>query len=189
MTVQCDVKNGWNSFIEFVQTRCSKVEFQNWLEPIHLIEESTEAVVLEVPNIFVQEYLLDHFKQILRDFLPTNVTGDLAITFVFPQAPKQPLISTPIVHAKNDQESLLRLNELYTFENFIEGPSNQFIKSASIGVAMRPGKSYNPLFIHGGVGLGKTHLLHSIGHSLGQNHKKLKMQAITTEAFINNIVD
>ena len=62
MTLQCDVKSGWNSFVEFVQTRCSKVEFQNWLAPIRLVEESPAAVVLEVPNIFVQEYLLEHFK-------------------------------------------------------------------------------------------------------------------------------
>ena len=164
------------------------MEFQNWLAPIRLVEESPAAVVLEVPNIFVQEYLLEHFKLILCDFLPTGVAGELLVSFVFAQAPKQPVFTAPAVQVKEEAPGP-RLNELYTFENFIEGPSNQFIKSASMGVAMRPGKSYNPLFIHGGVGLGKTHLLHSIGHSIGQNHKKLKMQAITTEAFINDIVD
>lgn len=83
----------------------------------------------------------------------------------------------------------LKLNPLYIFENFIEGPSNQFVKSAAFGVAARPGKSYNPLFIHGGVGLGKTHLLHSIGHYVQEHHKKQRVQVITTEAFINDIVD
>src|SRR5262249_25770465 len=84
---------------------------------------------------------------------------------------------------------IVKLNPFYTFEHFIEGPSNQFVKSAAIGVAARPGKSYNPLFLHGGVGLGKTHLLHSIGHYVQEHHKNLRVQLITTEQFINDIVD
>ncbi|KIC73575.1 Chromosomal replication initiator protein DnaA 2 [Candidatus Protochlamydia amoebophila] len=83
----------------------------------------------------------------------------------------------------------VKLNNNYRFENFIEGPTNQFVKSAAMGVALRPGQSYNPLFIHGGVGLGKTHILHSIGHYIKENHKKLRVQCITTEAFINDLVD
>jgi len=87
------------------------------------------------------------------------------------------------------EKQVIQLNPLYTFDHFIEGASNQFVKSAAIGVAARPGKSYNPLFIHGGVGLGKTHLLHSIGHYVAEHHRNLKVQVITTEAFINDIVD
>ncbi len=83
----------------------------------------------------------------------------------------------------------IKLNPNYRFETFIEGPTNQFVKSAAMGVAIRPGMSYNPLFIHGGVGLGKTHILHSIGHHMSDTHKKLRIQCITTEAFINELVD
>ncbi|OEH44066.1 chromosomal replication initiator protein DnaA, partial [Chlamydia psittaci] len=74
------------------------------------------------------------------------------------------------------------------FDNFIEGSSNQFVKSAAVGIAGKPGRSYNPLFIHGGVGLGKTHLLHAIGHYVREHHKNLKIHCITTEAFINDLV-
>ena len=87
-----------------------------------------------------------------------------------------------------DDKKLL-LNHLYTFQNFIEGPSNQFVKSAAFGVASHPGRSYNPLFIHGGVGLGKTHLLHGIGHYILSHNKKLKIGCITTEGFINDLVE
>jgi chromosomal replication initiator protein len=83
----------------------------------------------------------------------------------------------------------VKLNQNYRFETFIEGPANQFVKSAAMGVAARPGQSYNPLFIHGGVGLGKTHMLHSIGHYVSETHKKQRVQCITTEAFINDLVD
>ena len=82
-----------------------------------------------------------------------------------------------------------KLNNNYRFENFIEGPTNQFVKAVAMGIALRPGQSYNPLFIHGGVGLGKTHILHSIGHYIRENHKKLRIHFITTEAFINELVD
>jgi len=189
--LDCEIKNGWIQFLEFIENRCTSAEYENWIAPITLLEATPEQIILEVPNVFVQEYLLDNFKEVLCNFLPLKASGEPAIHFrvtvtkaaaISPTAQPEPVeeIAPP---------SELRLNHLYTFDNFIEGPSNQFVKSAAVGVANRPGKSYNPLFIHGGVGLGKTHLLHSIGHYVGEHHKKLRIQAITTEAFINDIVD
>ena len=187
--LDCVVKSGWTQFVEFIEGRCSSAEFQNWIAPIVLVESTPEEVVLEVPNIFVQEYLLDNFQDILADFLPLRNSGDPAIVFQIAQ-PKTVNFSPNIAQEVEETPELeLRLNPLYTFENFIEGPTNQFVKSAALGIAARPGKSYNPLFIHGGVGLGKTHLLHSIGHYTQEHHKKLKVQVITTESFINDIVD
>ena len=149
---------------------------------------------MEIPNIFVQEYLLDNYRKDLAAFLPTKPNGELSIVFVIAEEKKQsntstaaPLTPKPI---ENQAAHLdLKLNPHYTFNNFIEGPANQFVKSAAIGVASRPGKSYNPLFIHGGVGLGKTHLLHGIGHYVREHHKKLRVQCITTEEFINDLVE
>lgn len=184
-----ETKNGWAQFIEFIESRCSSAEYENWIAPIRLIECAHEETLLEVPNIFVKEYLLDNFKDVLADFLPLKGNGDPAIRF---QIAVQEKKNSPLPTLQITEEappSQLRLNPHYVFENFIEGSSNQFVKSAAVGVAARPGKSYNPLFIHGGVGLGKTHLLHSIGHYVTEHHKKLKVQAITTEAFINDIVD
>ncbi|MBI3508965.1 MAG: ATP-binding protein, partial [Chlamydiia bacterium] len=189
--LECDVKNGWEHFIEFIESRCSAAEFENWLAPIRLIEARHEEIVLEVPNIFVQEYLLDNFKEILCDFFPLRGSGEPAIRFQItePQA-KESLQKASELEAEETPHLVdLKLNPMYTFENFIEGSSNQFVKSAALGVASRPGKSYNPLFIHGGVGLGKTHLLHSIAHYAQEHHKKMKIQVTTTEAFINDIVD
>lgn len=185
-----EVKNGWEQFIEFIEARCSSAEFQNWIAPIRLIESSHEEVFIQVPNIFVKEYLLDNFKEVLADFLPLKSTGDPNIRFQI-AAPELKEAQPAAIQEKEEvlAKPTLALNPLYIFENFIEGPSNQFVKSAAIGVASRPGRSYNPLFIHGGVGLGKTHLLHSIGHYISGHHKKKKVQAITTEAFINDIVD
>lgn len=145
---------------------------------------------MEVPNIFVQEYLLSNFQKHLHSFIPIKANGQLSLSFVITapkkkEAPKKEVAHTP---AESEKERSL-LNPSYTFDHFIEGPSNQFVKSAAYGIAMRPGKSYNPLFIHGGVGLGKTHLLHAIGHYAKEKHKRLKVHCITTEAFINDLVD
>lgn len=184
--------NGWEQFLEFAQSRCSAIAFGNWLAPIRVLEYSDEKVVLEVPNIFVKEYLLSNYKKDLSAFLPLNADGDAAIEFqvIAPQKPAAPLPVTVITSKKSDESSVdLKLNLNYCFDTFIEGPTNQFVKSAAIGVAHRPAQSYNPLFIHGGVGLGKTHILHSIGHHITKNLKKLKVQCITTEAFINDLVE
>ncbi len=188
--LDCDVKNGWVQFLEFIETRCSSAEYQNWISPITLVEATPEKILVEVPNVYVQDYLLDNFKEVLCNFLPLLPSGEPAIQFLISsEKPATAIIAPPETNEEPPQIHELRLNPLYTFENFIEGPSNQFVKSAALGVANRPGKSYNPLFIHGGVGLGKTHLLHSIGHYVGEHHKKLRIQSITTEAFINDIVD
>lgn len=161
------------------------MEYKNWLSPISLHSASEEEVVLSVPNVFVQEYLLENFREELLLHFPVKDSGDLALSFVIKEPEKKrvnpPKISTP--------PTIFGLNRSYTFDNYIEGPSNQFVKSAAFGVAARPGKSYNPLVIHGGVGLGKTHILHGIGHYALSHHKKLKVTCITTEAFINDLVD
>lgn len=167
----------WDAFLKDMQERCSKAEYQNWLAPIHLIPGKDGELSLEVPNIFVQEYFLQNYRKHL---------ADIKITFVLAEQKTAP---APVFAEAPSESTTLKLNAHYTFDHFIEGPSNQFVKSAAIGVATHPGRSYNPLFIHGGVGLGKTHLLHAIGHYVHAHNKKLKIQCITTEEFINDIVD
>jgi chromosomal replication initiator protein len=195
----CETCEIWTQFLECVKTRCSTTAFANWLSPIEVIEHSPTEITLKVPNIFVKEYLLSNFKKELLSFLPVTHTGDPAIQFIIDKQEKRNKIVSSfspkpqLLVTENQQEGLetfeTKLNDNYRFSNYIEGPANQFVKSAAIGVANRPGQSYNPLFIHGGVGLGKTHLLHSIGHHIKEHHKKLKVQCITTEAFINQLVD
>ncbi len=182
-------KECWEDFIHFVEECCTATEFQNWIAPIKVDPSSDSELVLEVPNIFVQEYLLQNFKKHLDNFLPTKANGGLALSFVLAAPKKQAAPSKPVEQPIVSEKQEYSLNPLYTFEHFIEGTSNQFVKSAALGIGLRPGKSYNPLFIHGGVGLGKTHLLHAIGHYVKQHHKRLKIHCITTESFINDLVD
>lgn len=188
-----DTCESWTSFLQFVKTRCSPTAFGNWLAPIRVIAFTHEEITLEVPNIFVQDYLLSNYKKELCSFLPVNISGEPAIRFVVASSQKKVPSASPQSPSEKIKEHSshpeLKLNDNYRFENFIEGPTNQFVKSAAMGIALRPGQSYNPLFIHGGVGLGKTHILHSIGHYIKTHHKKLRIQCISTEAFINDLVD
>ncbi len=189
-------QEAWSQFLTYIEERCSSAEYENWLAPIKVLDATPEEITLEVPNIFVREYLLDNYKRDLVAFLPTRLSGEPAIVFKIADQ-KKPGVSIEIVeqvapepvvdNSTSQHESMLNPN--YLFANFIEGPSNQFVKSAALGVASRPGRSYNPLFIHGGVGLGKTHLLHAIGHDVREKQKKLRVQCITTEGFINDLVD
>ena len=192
-----DTREAWAQFLEFVKNRCTPTAFGNWFAPIRVIEASDEGLTLEVPNIFVQEYLLSNYKKDLLAFLPSSEAGEPSIKFVIAAPVKKPaavVASAPVrdENSTTDTNSPtyeVKLNANYRFSSFIEGGNNQFVKSAALGVASRPGVSYNPLFIHGGVGLGKTHILHSIGHHIKENHKKLRVQCITTEGFINDLVD
>lgn len=180
----CDDGDSWNQFLGFIQDKCSKGEFLNWIAPIKLLRSSIEEITVEVPNIFVREYLMENYSKVLRSFVPLRTSGDLAINFIISEEKKEEPKSLPIEKKVVD----ITFNTNYTFENFIEGPSNQFVKSAAVGVAMRPGKTFNPLFIHGGVGLGKTHLLHGIGHCIKNNQSKINVQCITSETFVNELV-
>ncbi len=180
----------WSEFLQFMKTRCTPVEYANWITPIQ-IDSSSEMPTLIVQNVFMREYLLDNYKDELIQFFGADCKGHPKIFFCVQEPKKKASIPSPKPISKKQKfpfDHEIKFNENYTFDNFIEGPSNQFIKSACLGVASNPGKSYNPLFIHGGVGLGKTHLLHAIGHRIQKGHKKLRLQCITTEGFINDLV-
>ncbi len=204
---------GWERFLDHAKKSTSVSAFNNWLSPIEFIQSTAVKTTLKVPNIFIKEYLVTNFKKELSQFLPIDSHGEASLEFVIERqerrskqinipekrgvadedSNRQTTASQESQNAQSAQDSAAmfpcQLNQRYTFSTFIEGPSNQFVKSAAVGVANRPGHSYNPLFIHGGVGLGKTHLLHSIGHYVREHHKKLRVYCITTEAFINQIVE
>ncbi len=183
----CIEQDCWSQFLAHARTTCSQAEYANWLKPIHLKTLDLNSITLEVPNVFVREHLLENFHSELASFLPTDEKGNPIIHFEF-REPKRKAVKPTAPKPKKESGLELKLNHAYTFETFIEGPANQFVKSAALGVATRPGHSYNPLFIHGGVGLGKTHILHSIAHHITKKQPKLKVLYITAEGFINDLI-
>lgn len=196
MMLAIDTQEAWTQFLEVAKKHCSQAAYGNWFAPIKLIEANDDAITLEIPNIFVKEYLLSNYKKDLCAFLPVNADGEPAVKFIIKPPESKSIRPTeapaePIQTVEKAQPPAFKtnFNANYRFETFIEGPSNQFVKSAAVGIAQQPGRSYNPLFVYGGVGLGKTHILHSIGHYIQDNHKNKRVHCITTEQFINDIVD
>jgi chromosomal replication initiator protein len=182
----CD-KSSWHKFCEFAHEKMSATEYENWIAPIKFLHQDDVKIYLEVPNIFVEEYLIQNYQKELGLFFEGFGTSSSPLVFQEPQ--RQESAPVPISKPEIDESTHSKLNPHYTFSAFIEGSNNQFVKSAAWGVAERPGHSYNPLFIHGGVGLGKTHLLHAIGHQVKMHNRRAKIHCMTTEEFINDLVD
>lgn len=180
-------KSSWHKFCEFAYEKMSATEYENWIAPIKFLNQEEDKIYLEVPNIFIEEYLIQNYKKELSLFFEGFGTSSSPLVFQEPTRSEQ----SAVVITKKEPDEVInsKLNPHYTFSAFIEGSNNQFVKSAAWGVAERPGHSYNPLFIHGGVGLGKTHLLHAIGHQVKLHNRRAKIHCMTTEEFINDLVD
>jgi chromosomal replication initiator protein len=159
-------------------------EFATWIQPLQVVETSAAGITLTAANPIVLDWVRDHLlpdiqavgrSQFGRDF---DIGLRSATTTASPEAP-----SSDIERIRS-----LPLTPRFTFESFVVGPSNQFAHAAAESVAHRPGERYNPLFIYGGSGLGKTHLLHAIAHRCSQSTVEPRVVYMTTETFVNELI-
>jgi len=176
-------RSNWKLLGERLRTKLSPEEYSAWIAPLRVARESDGELVLAAPSPrFVhtveENYraLLDREVAALGDEMPQVV-----IT-----AGEEVAATAP---AADGLDPASRLNPKYTFETFVVGASNQFAHAAARAVAESPSRSYNPLFVYGGVGLGKTHLLHAIGHQVARRHAGLKVLYLTAEQFVNRLIN
>src|SRR5262245_47832910 len=155
-----------------------------WVRPLRVLEAGDTRVELGVPNKFFRNYLEQHYLDALRAAVAV-VVGPRAhlVLSIDRNTPAPSPLAPPVVAAPPPD-----LDTRYSFETFVVGSSNQFAQAACLAVAEAPSAAYNPLFIYGGVGLGKTHLLQAIGHRLGQSHAHLRIQYLSTEKFTNELI-
>ena len=187
------IENEWQDALAYIQGRVPKQVYDTWFTPICLerIEDSTAQ--LGVPNKFFGDWLHQHYGPLLSEAVSAARGGlETAITFViFKQAKKQPDGSTVATVRQNTGPRAKRgiqLNPKYTFKNFVVGAGNQFAHAACMAVAEQPAKAYNPLFIYGDTGLGKTHLLNAIGNYVAER-TDLRIAYLTTEQFTNEVIN
>ena len=183
----------WAQTLAFIQGRVPKQVFDTWFMPVRLqgIEDSTARV--EVPNKFFGEWLGQHYGNLLAEALAAvRGEGEVSVAFVTSQKaqghegpPQAPPIRGP---QPRRERRLVNLNPKYTFTSFVVGASNQFAHAASMAVAEAPARAYNPLFIYGGVGLGKTHLMNAIGNHVADRFD-LRIAYVTTEQFTNEVIN
>jgi chromosomal replication initiator protein len=185
----------WQQTLQYIQQKVPKQVYDTWFMPIHLdrIEDSTAHV--GVPNKFFGEWLQNHYGSLLIDAMTTaRGGGRLAVAFTVLQNPTasqaQVQNASGAVRASGQAKTRrgIQLNPKYTFKNFVVGAGNQFAHAACMAVAEQPGKTYNPLFIYGGVGLGKTHLLNAIGNHVAEQ-ADLRIAYLTTEQFTNEVIN
>ena len=196
-SIQIDIQNIWKEAKYLLEPKISAVSYDVWIKSIEPIDLKGNTLVLSTPSFSSQKFLNQKYKTLITDAVNKIHSAITSIEIVIASADnEEEMIEEGVKGEKNQAVAVTSkpkpqsscFNPKYTFDNFVVGSSNQFVAAASKAVADRPGTNYNPLFIWGGVGLGKTHLLHAIGNELIEKKKDLNVIYVTTEKFTNDLI-
>ena len=191
------LKEKWDQILQTVKVEheLSDISFKTWLQPLQLHDITDTTVTILVPNEQMAiDYISKKYTFPLKVAIAECTGKEYNIEFILPeQAAAQLEAKKKVAAVNNVDNSVLAeragLNPKYTFDTFVVGNNNKFAHAASLAVAESPGKMYNPLFIHGGAGLGKTHLMHSIAHFVLNQNPEKKVLYVTSETFTNELID
>jgi len=184
----------WNSLKDKIEENLGTTIYETWFKPLCPVSLSDTAFEISAPNKFYCDWVKEHYHTLIEKSLE-EITGQrIKIIFsVLPSKEQQIKKETPVkqfrpVARAKKPGATPSFNSKYTFDSFVIGSSNRFCHAACVAVAQSPAKIYNPLFIHGGVGLGKTHLMHGIGHFLMQKNKRANVCYVSSEDFTNQLI-
>lgn len=190
-----DRANGelWQQVISVIQTKLSKPSFDTWFKSTKASFLSDDVVVVTAPNVFTAEWLESRYTKLVATTIADSIGRPVTVKFDVeearpadqPAAFQQTAATKPIAF----EENASMLNPKYTFDTFVIGAGNRFAHAASLAVAEQPANAYNPFFLYGGVGLGKTHLMHAIGHYILENDPGTKVLYISSEKFTNEFIN
>jgi chromosomal replication initiator protein len=202
-----DVQQIWSDTLDVVRTELNTPTFKTWFEHTMPLGVIDETLVISVHNDFARDWLESRYSGLLRSALsqvagtPLNVTftvngdggvsgGGESVSSAEEPAPSEILVDLDEVEQKRVREATEGdFNPKYTFDSFVMGGSNRFAYAAAQAVAEAPSRAYNPLFIYGGVGLGKTHLLQAIGHYVQKHYPHMRVKYVSTEQFTNDFIN
>jgi len=178
----------WNHMLAFLEEKLPATTLDSWLRPCRLAAVDGDLLRIAAPNPYTRDWILQNHAAALQAAARATIGGNPRITVeIDPQPPRSPLPAPAPAHESITLAS--GLSTRYTFDSFVVGNSNQFAQAACQAVAELPSKAYNPLFIYGGVGLGKTHLLHAIGHQIASLYPTLRLLYLSTERFTNELIN
>jgi chromosomal replication initiator protein len=196
-----DAEQIWTDVLDVIRSELNTPTFKTWFEHTSPVEVRDDYLVVAVQNEFAREWLESRYSGLLRSALLQVLGRELSVEFVVPSepliqtadagetaAPEAVAVSEPVASAARKTTNG-EFNPKYTFDSYVIGASNQFAHAAALAVAEAPGRAYNPLFIYGGVGLGKTHLLQAIGHYVQMSFPHLKVKYVSTEQFTNDFIN
>lgn len=184
----------WNEVLAVMATEVAKTSFDTWLKDTKPNRLEGNVLYIGVPNEFTRDWVEARYTLALRKTLRHILNEDLELRFEVnspvpaKQPEKTPQKPLPPSAVRTQHQSQTVLNPKYTFDTFVVGNSNRFAHAAALAVAEAPAKAYNPLFLYGGVGLGKTHLMHAIGHYALERNPDITVIYITSEAFTNDLI-
>src|SRR3990172_6761943 len=189
----------WEKSLSLIREKVNNHNFDTWIKPLKLISIDENRVEVEVPNKFFQDWLDDNYSGLIADTLKEVSSKEISVSFKVKKETGRYIRTALTKGSEEGDEKKKSIKEApkntnffenkYTFQNFVVGPSNQFAMAACSAVSNNPGKTYNPLFIYGGVGLGKTHLLCAIGHHVLSKNSRAKVLYVSSERFTNEVVN
>jgi chromosomal replication initiator protein len=184
----------WDQILGRIETKVNRHSFSTWFRPTAFVADGGRSITVRVPNALFKDWLTKHYSVVLTEALAEVRRAETSLVFVaepgiVPPPVDEPILTEETEEAASDGLTPAGLNPRYTFDTFIVGPSNQFAHAACRAVAEAPSRSYNPLFIYGGVGLGKTHLMHAIGQFVLQHDRNVKLTYISSERFMNEMIN
>ncbi len=179
------MKGIWNKTLEIIKDYLSTPSYETWFKTTKALEETEDKLVIGVISEFGRDWIRSNYLPLIKEVIRAVAGKDLSLEFVVlkEKGKEEKIIKEEVINRRK-----LGLNENYTFNNFVVGDSNKLAHAASLAVAKNPGHSYNPLFIYGGVGLGKTHLIQAIGHYVLDTKPALKVVYVTSEIFTNEVI-
>ncbi len=184
--------NTWEKFLEHVRPRVNPHTFSTWFQPTQLERTEGNTLFVRVPKPTFRRVLSQTYGEIIKAVLHQIGMQTAQVQFLCAEDEPAPVAPPPVAvrQSRLDFESTEhQLNQRYTFESFVVGKSNEFAHAASRAVAEQPSKSYNPLFLYGGVGMGKTHLMHAIGHLIKKRNPAAKLTYISAEKFTIEVIN
>ncbi|MCA9328273.1 chromosomal replication initiator protein DnaA [Candidatus Saccharibacteria bacterium] len=201
-----EVAGIWQAVLGEIELTVSRGNFVTWFKNTHLLDYTPERAIIGVPNIFIKQQLERKYTDLLRDMLGKNGVAPTEIRFDIYSSPSTKsrrtsddtvVLSAPSTSSKkseNKQSGVAHnyrqgLNNRYTFDTFIVGGSNELAYAACQAIAQKPGEKYNPLFLYGGVGIGKTHLIQAVGNEILKNNPSAHVVYLSTEQFVQEFLD
>lgn len=184
----------WGEAVRSVEERVKPTQRDQWLRPITCVGIEAGLIHLRAPNRYQKEWFEDHYLPSILSDLESRTQTTFSVDFEIVEDPSvkiDPPAATnasPVEERRSPTTSPKGLDSRYSFDKFVVGQTNQFAHAAARMVAEAPASKYNPLFIYGGVGLGKTHLLHAIGHEIHRHHPEWTITVVTCEQFVSNFI-
>jgi chromosomal replication initiator protein len=178
----------WEQICQTIKPKIGENAFEAWLKPVRpKIDDAEKTLFLEVPNEFFKEWVVEHYDLLIRELLK-NAKIQLGVEYRVNPALIAPARPKDLKPAKEKRVESFILNPKFTFDNFVVGPSNRFTHAACVSIAESPAKAYNPLFIYGKTGLGKTHLMQAICQKIREDNPQTKFYFTPSEKFTNDLI-